>query len=211
MGGIAGSPEGRDVSSYALPNIVAYTVTTVSSSTVSNGSVTQRTRYDFSDRPQYLAATCKSSPFNPNACGDVMVVYSTTPTPGRSVPFPNQGTVRWENLSRKTSHFFFEPAMGQGTARSDTLEIDRFAACADTQTGRSCVGSDSVLVPSKQYIAVPHVPKDASDTKVLDSISSSVVVQIDRLAFRDTTYVRNSGNFRRAIMGEGAPCTTVEQ
>ncbi len=95
--------------------------------------------------------------------------------------------------------------MGQGTARSDTLEIDRFAACADTQTGRSCVGSDSVLVPSKQYIAVPHVPKDASDTKVLESISSSVVVHIDRLAFRDTTYVRNSGNFRRAIMGEGGP------
>lgn len=203
LAGIAGSPEGREVYSYPLPNLIAYTVTTVSSSTTTGGSLTQKTRYDFSDRPQFVAATCKPSPFDPNACGDVLVVYSTTPTPGQSVPFPNQGTLRWENLSRKTSHFFFEPAMGQSAARADTLEIDRFAACSDTPTGHICVGSDSVLVPAKQYITVPHVPKDTSDKKALDSISSSIVVQIDRLSFRDTTYVRNSGNFRRAVMGEG--------
>ena len=31
-------------------------------------------------------------------CGNVVLVYSTTPTAGQSVPFTNQGTVRWENL-----------------------------------------------------------------------------------------------------------------
>ena len=33
----------------------------------------------------------------------------------------------------------------------------------------------------------------------------SIVIRIDQLAFRDTTYVRNSGNFRRAVIGEGGP------
>lgn len=202
---IVGSPEGREVYSYPLPNLIAYTVTTKSSSTVANGTVTERTRYDFSDRPQFMAATCRPTGSDPNACGDVVVVYSTTPTPGQPLPFPSQGTVRWENLTRRTSHLFFEPAMGQSSGRSDTLEVDRFAACSDTPTGRSCVGSDSVLVPPRQYYSYPHVPTGPSDTKVLDSASYSVVVQIDRLTFRDTTYVRNSGNFRRAIMGEGGP------
>lgn len=207
LGGIAGSPEGREVYSYALPNLIAYTVTTVSSSTVVGGTLTQRTRFDFSDRPQYLAATCKPSlTLNPTICGDVVLVYSTTATPGQSVPFPNQGTVRWENLTNRTSHLFFEPAVGQSAARSDTLEVVRYAACSDTQTGRSCIGADSVeLVPSKQTVTYPHVPKDTADHKALDSASYSVTVQIDRLAFRDTTFVRNSGNFRRAIMGEGGP------
>jgi hypothetical protein len=31
----------------------------------------------------------------------------------------------------------------------------------------------------------------------------SVVVRLDKLAFRDTTFVRGSGNFRRAVFGEG--------
>ena len=33
----------------------------------------------------------------------------------------------------------------------------------------------------------------------------STVVRIGALALRDTTYVRNSGNFRRAVIGEGGP------
>jgi hypothetical protein len=33
----------------------------------------------------------------------------------------------------------------------------------------------------------------------------SIVVRLDQLAFRDTTFVRNSGDFRRAVFGEGGP------
>ena len=36
-----------------------------------------------------------------------------------------------------------------------------------------------------------------------DTLYSAIVVRIDELAFRDTTFVRNSGNFRRAVFGEG--------
>ncbi len=177
---------GREVFRYALPNIVAYSITTVRSQT-SDALITQRTVYDFSDRPQYIAATCSGGTAPASPCEDVIAVYSTTPTPGQSTPFPNQGTIRWENLSQRTSHFFFEQAIGQSEGRSDTLEVQRFAAAG--------VGSDSILVPYKQ-----NVSNGSGGT-----FPYSVVVRLDKLAFRDTTYVRGSGNFRRAVFGEGGP------
>ncbi len=177
---------GREVFRYHLPNIVAFSITTVKSETTDQ-PITQRTLYDFSDRPQYIGSTCTGSNAPGAPCQDVVLVYSTTPTPGQSVPFPSQGTVRWENLTKRTSHFFFEQAEGQSTARSDTLEIVRYAAQG--------FGSDSVLVPARQLVT------RADGT----SFYYSIVVRIKELAFRDTTYVRNSGNFRRAIIGEGGP------
>ena len=176
---------GREVFRYALPNIVAYSITTVKSSTTDQ-PITQRTVYDFSDRPQFLATTCTGGIVAGSLCQDVIVVYSTTPTPGQSTPFANQGTVRWENVSKRASHFFFEQAMGQTAGRSDTLEIERFAAAG--------FGSDSILLPAKQTVVTPN-----------GNFNYSVVVRLDQLAFRDTTYVRNSGNFRRAVVGEGGP------
>ncbi len=176
---------GREVFRYALPNIVAYSITTVKSNTTDQ-PITQRTVYDFSDRPQFIASTCTGGNVAGAPCQDVIVVYSTTPTPGQSTPFPNQGTMRWENLTKRSSHFFFEQAMGQSANRSDTLEIERFAA--------SGFGSDSMLLPAKQTIVTAN-----------GSFNYSVVVRLDQLAFRDTTYVRNSGNFRRAVVGEGGP------
>ena len=168
-------PSGRDVSLYALPNIIAYSITTVESATVPGLRIRQRTVYDFSDRPQFLATTCKGSATPGTACGDVVLVYSTTPTGGQTLPFPNKGTVRWENLTARTSHFFFEQAMGQSAGRADTLEVERFPAAGN--------GAYQLLVPA----------------------DSAKIVVVERLGFRDTTYVRNSGNFRRVIIGEGGP------
>ncbi len=192
---IFGSPEGREVYRYPLPNIVAYTVTTKLSEE-GVGAIKVRTQYDFSDRPQYIAATCKTPTLAVNGCSEVVLVYSTTPTPGQSIPFPNRGTLRYENLTTKQSHFFFEQAIGQSSGRSDTLEIVRKGAgCVDQLDGtRLCVGAEeAMLVPSEQY----------AYTATGDSVLVSVVVQIENLAFRDTTFVRSSGNFKRAIFGEG--------
>ena len=175
---------GREVFRYALPNIVAYSITTVRAQ-ATDAPMAQRTLYDFSDRPQYLAATCNGAETPDAPCRDIIAVYSTTPTPGQSVPFPNQGTIRWENLTQRTSHFFFEQAMGQSEGRSDTLEVERFAAAG--------FGKDSLLVPYRQ-----NVPNGRGGT-----FAYSVVVRLDKLAFRDTTFVRGSGNFRRAVFGEG--------
>jgi hypothetical protein len=178
-------PTGREVYRYPLPNIMVYSITSTRAANTDQ-VITQRTIYDFSDRPQYIASTC-SGPVNPgSACGDVVIVYSTTPTPGQSTPFPNQGTIRWENLNKKSSHFFFEQAIGQSQNRADTLEIERFAAGG--------VGADSILLPARQTV-----------TTETGSYNYSIVVRLDQLAFRDTTFVRNSGNFRRAVFGEGGP------
>jgi hypothetical protein len=172
---------GREVSRYALPNIIAYSVTSTRSST--GFILQQRTKYDFSDRPQFLGSTCGGSG---SACGDVIVTYSTTPTPGQSSPFENKnGTLRWENLTKKTSHFFFEQAVGQSQDRADTLEVIRY----DANTGVA-----TTLVPYKQAATVGGSPAEFS-----------VVVRLPDLAFRDTTFVRNSGNFHRAAFGEGGP------
>ena len=175
------SGSGREVFRYALPNIIAFSVT--SKKTPAGFTVQERTKYDFSDRPQYLGATCEGSGVG---CGDVVVTYSTTPTQGQSEPFAkNNGTLRWENLTRGTSHFFFEQAVGQAANSSDTLEVLRYDANS---------GEETVLVPYQQKVT--------SGTRV-DNFS--IVVDPLALAFRDTTFVRNSGNFRRAAYGEGGP------
>ncbi|HEY0931450.1 MAG TPA: hypothetical protein VGE27_16125 [Gemmatimonas sp.] len=179
----AGS-NGREVYRYPLPNLMVYSITSTRSATTDQ-IITQRTAYDFSDRPQFVAGTCTGGLTPTSPCEDVVAVYSTTPTPGQSGPFPKMGTIRWENLSKQSSHFFFEQAIGQSEGRSDTLEIVRFAAAG--------VGSDSVLLPYKQTV------RRADGT----TWEYSIVGRLDYLAFRDTTFVRSSGNFRRAVFGEG--------
>src|SRR5688572_7679114 len=51
-----GGGSGREVFRYALPNIIVYTIT--SKRSAAGFLVTERTTHDFSDRPQYLGATC---------------------------------------------------------------------------------------------------------------------------------------------------------
>jgi hypothetical protein len=177
--------DSSEVFRYPLPNFGVFTVTTTLSSTTGQ-PIQERTAHEFSDRPQFVAATCRGPATPGTPCGDVILVYSTTPTPTQSAPFANRGTIRWEDLSDSTSHFFFEQAQGQAEGRSDTLVIERYAAGG--------VGSDSVLVPFSQPATVGGVAG-----------SYSVVIDIDKLGFRDTTFVRNSGNFARVIVGEGGP------
>ena len=176
------SGSGLEVFRYLLPNIVVATITTTTSAT-SGLPIRVRTVYDFSDRPQFVGATCHEVG---GICQDVILTYSTTPTPGQTPPFDNlNGTLRWENLTKgvtaagksdsTTSHFFFEQAIGQAGARGDTLEIERFDADG--------VGA-ATLVPAFNALG-------------------STVVRAQALAFRDTTFVRSSGNFRRSVFGEG--------
>jgi len=176
------SGSGLEVFRYLLPNIIVATITTTTSAT-SGLPIRVRTVYDFSDRPQYIGATCHQAG---GICQDVILTYSTTPTPGQPGPFSDlNGTLRWENLTKgvtpaghsdsTTSHFFFEQAIGQAGARGDTLEIVRRDADG--------VGT-TTLVPAFSALG-------------------STVVTAQKLAFRDTTFVRNSGDFHRAVFGEG--------
>jgi hypothetical protein len=179
---------GAEVFRYALPNIIVYSVTTVTSGT-SGLPFQQRVRFDFSDRPQFPAATCIAAG---GVCTETIMAYTTTPTPGQTVPFDKlNGTIRWENLTRgvtvagktdyHTSHFFFEPALGQSAGRSDTLEIIRFDANGIDST---------VILPYNQLIGAGPA-------------RYAITVRLPELGYRDTTFARNSGNFQRAIFGEG--------
>jgi hypothetical protein len=185
---LTGGGSGREVYRYALPNLVAYSVTT--SVNAAGQKVQKTTPYDFSDRPQYVATACASATAavpTGNGCAEPILVYSTTPTGGQSVPFANAGTIRWENLVRHSSHLFFEQAAGTPNAQ-DTLMVVRYAAAG--------VGHDSTLVPYAQ---------PATDLTTNTASTYSITVEVAKLGFRDTTYVRNSGNFGRAIFGEGGP------
>ncbi len=176
------SGSGLEVFRYLLPNLIVSTITTTTSAT-SGLPIRVRTVYDFSDRPQFIGATCHQVG---GVCQDVILTYSTTPTPGQTPPFDNlNGTLRWENLTKgvtpaghsdsTTSHFFFEQAIGQAGARGDTLEILR----------RDADGVGQVII-------VPAF-----------SALGSTVVRAQSLAFRDTTFVRSSGDFHRSVFGEG--------
>jgi hypothetical protein len=173
----------QEVYRYPLPVLLAQSVT---STTGANGLLTETiTDYVFSDRPQYLATTCQGGLAPGSPCGNVVLVYTTTPTAGQTTPFTNQGTVRWENLQTHQSHFFFEQAMGQSADTKDTLQVQRFAAQG--------IGASGAIVPFRQqFIDSPT-----------DTAYYSIVVKVPLLGFRDTTYTRNSGNFRRAVLGEG--------
>ncbi len=183
------SGSGLEVFRYLLPNIVVFTITTTTSAT-SGLPIRVRTKYDFSDRPQFLGATCYDAANRASTvtCTNTILTYSTTPTPGQSSPFSdNNGSLRWEDLTKgvtlagksdsSTSHFFFEQAIGQAGARGDSLEIWRYDA-------------DGVHSAN----LVPFI--DAATLQ-------STVVSIEKLGFRDTTFVRGSGTFQRAVFGEG--------
>jgi hypothetical protein len=182
---------GLEVYRYPLPNIIVFSITAKLSE--ETGQLLQvRTRYDFSDRPQWLGAVCNGATTPNSPCNEVIAVYSTSPTQGQSTPFEkNNGTLRWENLTRRQSHFIWQHSSGQGDRRADTIEVERFGSMDASGT---IVGhADSLLVPFLQIGT--HA---SGDTALVAN-----VFRIGDLAFRDTTFVRNSANFRRAIMGEG--------
>lgn len=163
---------GAENERYLLPNIIAYKVS------VAGGNIT-RSVVDFSDRPQYVAAVCNSN------CTETTVVFSTTPTGGQSGGFADKGTIRYENITRRSSHLFFEHATFLRDNKGDTLEVIRLKS--------GTYGSDSTLVPFPIRMDAPGFPtRDAG-----------FLVTLADVGFRDTTFVRNSANFKRAIFGEG--------
>ncbi|MBI3082368.1 MAG: hypothetical protein HYY94_05590, partial [Gemmatimonadetes bacterium] len=140
------------------------------------------TEYHFDDRPQYVGAVCRGGDCTAGGGGDVIVVHSTTPTPGQSSPFPRRGSMRWEKVNGPVSattgcptapeqHFFWEQAGVQATDD----------------------GSDTLAVVARRC---------GTEIEVLHEFAG-IIVTVAELGFLDTTFVRNSGNFARALIGEG--------
>jgi hypothetical protein len=146
------------------------------------------TVYDVSDRPQYVGTVCRVTSGTSNCHADsIFAIYSTTPTLSSTSPFNGRATLRMEKLINTTDttqlfgHFFWELA-GDSTLTSssrDTLRIE-------LRRGR----------PYNQQ-------------KVLLTACAGVTIELATFGLGDSTYVRNSGNFTHAIVGEGGNIKTA--
>ncbi|MEK7667560.1 MAG: hypothetical protein AAB409_02820 [Gemmatimonadota bacterium] len=165
----------REVRRHRLPDYVVQTAKIVDAG--AGGKSLELTDYDFSDRPEYVAAVCRAG--GSTACDSVIAVYSTTPTSGQTYP-EQRGYVAWENLTDAngtqlgTGHLFWEQAVWRG-AGADTIQIIR-----ERRTNAGVMISDTMV-----------------------GAAQGQQILIDRLGFRDTTFIRNSGDFQRAVIGEG--------
>ena len=163
---------------HALPNFIIQTVE--SELNPETGQIEEKIEeFDFSDRPQFIGATCRpTAGLTTCAADSIYAVYSTTPTIDQGIVFQSRGTLRWENLTAGTpqSHFFWEHATIPPSPDADTLRV--FA-----ERG----GSVETLLFAEE----------------------GITVDLPTLAFRDTTFVRNSGNFTHAFVGEGGGAGTV--
>ena len=143
--------------------------------------------FDVSDRPQYVGTVCRVTSGTPNCHADsIFAIYSTTPTLSSTSPFVNRATLRMEKLINTSDtaqlfgHLFWELA-GDSTLTSDSRDTLRI----ELRRGR----------PYNQQ-------------KVILTACAGVTIELATFGLGDSTYVRNSGNFTHAIIGEGGTITT---
>jgi len=162
-----------------LPNFLIETYKILTSAGA--GTLEQITIYDVSDRPQYVATVCR--PAGGTACppDQIYALYSTTPTVSSTSPFSGKGTLRMEKLVSPTSGF---------TPFGHLFwEIGATTANASTDTLR-----------------VEEIRGNTSS--VVLSACAGVSIKLESFGLGDSTFARNSGNFKHAFFGEGGNITT---
>ncbi|OLC07190.1 MAG: hypothetical protein AUH42_04115 [Gemmatimonadetes bacterium 13_1_40CM_70_11] len=151
------------------------------------GATKQITVYDVSDRPQYLGTVCRPNSGGGSLCNQtdsIFAIYSTTPTVSSTSPFNGKATLRMEKLTPSVNpanlfgHLFWEIGNVNASDASDTLRIE-------LRRGRPYNFSQVVL-----------------------SACLGVTVNFATFGLGDSTFVRNSGNFAHAFIGEGGRITT---
>lgn len=176
---------------HALPNFIIHRVKT--DPTEASGDTRLRLiieEHDFSDRPQFLGMVCRPTTASTNCAQDsILAVYSTTPTIDQGATFTLRGSMRMENL---TACKTFDPVpTGERCAGGTGVpESHFFWESAARNPG---AGSDTLQI----------ILHRARQTTTVLSAASAITVNFANLGFRDTTFVRNSGNFTRVLIGEG--------
>ena len=163
-----------------LPNFLIETYKIVTSAGA--GTLEQITIYDVSDRPQYVATVCR--PAVGTACppDQIYALYSTTPTVSSTSPFSGKGTLRMEKLVSPTSGF--------------------------TQFGHLFweIGATTANL-STDTLRVEEIRGNTSS--VVLSACAGVSIKLESFGLGDSTYARNSGNFKHAFFGEGGNISTA--
>ena len=143
--------------------------------------------FDVSDRPQYVGTVCRVTSGTPNCHADsIFAIYSTTPTLSSTSPFAGKATLRMEKLINTSDtaqlfgHFFWELA-GDSTLTS--------------------VGRDTLRIELRRG-------RPYNQQKIILSACAGVTIDLAHFGLGDSTYVRNSGNFTHAIIGEGGNIKT---
>jgi hypothetical protein len=136
--------------------------------------------FDVSDRPQYVGTVCRPAGGTACAPDSIFAIYSTTPTVSSSSPFSGHATLRMEKLVNTTdTSQLFGHLFWEIGARSgtDTLRIE--------------------LMRGLPY----------NQRQVVLSACAGVTINFGSFGLGDRTYVRNSGNFTHAFIGEGGSTT----
>lgn len=173
----------RERRRHALPNMRVQTIQTELDQTLCPAGTpiqpfcikVKFEEFDFADRPAYLGTTCRPTSGTTTCRSDsIYAVYSTTPTAAQGSGFTNRGTLRSEQVGTGALQSHFFWEQAEVVPSSD----------ADTL-----------------QIIVDRGPGVAPDTVLGGNCGR--MVNMDNLAFFDTTFVRNSGNFTHAFIGEG--------
>src|SRR3989454_1070540 len=166
----------------ALPNflIEKYSIVVVVSFTRAVITV-----HDVSDRPQYLGTVCRPTSGGSTCAADsIYAIYSTTPTQSSSPPFTGRATLRMEKLINTT-----DPNLMYGHL---FWELGDLGANVAGDTLRI-----ELLRPSLGF------------RKVVLTACKAVTIDFPSFGLGDQTFVRNTGNFTHAFVGEGGNVSTA--
>ncbi len=160
----------------ALPNFL---IEKYSIQIVSNFIRAVITVHDVSDRPQYLGTVCRVTSGGSTCHADsIYAIYSTTPTQSSSSPFSGRATLRMEKLIN--------------TNNPSLLFGHLFWELGDL--GANVAGDTLRVELLRPSLGVRQVVLTAC---------KAVTIDFPTFGLGDQTFVRNTGNFTHAFVGEG--------
>ena len=160
----------------ALPNFLIEKFSIVQIAGFTRGIITV---HDVSDRPQYVGTVCRPTGGSAICAADsIYAIYSTTPTQSSTTPFEGRATLRMEKLTPTTN--------------PDSLFGHLFWELGDLGSN---VSGDTLRIELLR-------PTFGRRSVVLTSCKA-VTVDMQSFGLGDQTFVRNTGNFTHAFVGEG--------
>ena len=137
------------------------------------------TVHDVSDRPQYVGTVCRPTSGGSTCAADsIYAIYSTTPTQSSTSPFNGRATLRMEKLINTNN-----PAQMFGHLFWELGDL-----------GANVTGDTLRVEMLRPSFGVRQVVLTAC---------AAVTVDFQSFGLGDQTFVRNTGNFTHAFVGEG--------
>ena len=137
------------------------------------------TVHDVSDRPQYVGTVCRPTGGTSTCAADsIYAIYSTTPTQSSTSPFAGRATLRMEKLINTNN-----PAQLFGHLFWELGDL-----------GANVAGDTLRIELLRPSFGVRQVVLTAC---------AAVTVDFQSFGLGDQTFVRNTGNFTHAFVGEG--------